>query len=264
MDDDFDNDLDDLFDDDDYIRSDFDKWVDDYTGSLLISRDPLKLYPEIDLYPFYYNIFKPAKTDIRRIAPELLYSLFPDTRNILFPRVLKEMEWHFNRVGVMLLLGFFKLKMHIQYKHNLREAYENFDELEKKYIKYQESRPYWFDLQEKYPDVPQEVWDTVAEHTYEDSFDGYEMYDYVHEQKITLPLQQILISYCPQIMDFTREQWVIFYDILHLEYCEFLLNFDTFACSAEYNFTEEETLLPYKEFMEVLSRKMQEERDAGT
>ncbi len=261
MDEDFDDfiDDDDDDDDDDYIRSEFEQWVDDYTGNLYRNREKYEMYPDTDLYPYFHNVYKPAKNDIQRISKELLFKLFPETRDILYPKVWDEINYWLDRIGILLLLDFFNLKMHIQYKDNLREVYENFDKMEKNFVEYQKSRPYWFDLMEKYPQVPQEVWDTIQKHYFDDDSYKFEEWEYIKTQKFTLPLQQIMIKYCPEIVDFSRDEWIVFYDMLQTEFLEFEFSVDKYASAAEHKFTEEETLLPYKEFMEVLGKKMDEE-----
>lgn len=247
-------------DDDDYDKwyeslSDYEKWTEDYAGYLLEDRENFESYPEEETYPFYNNIYVPAKAEIEKITPEILYSFYPEMRDVLYPKVLEQTNERINNVGIYLLFGLFKLITHSNRGDDLRKVYDKFDKMEKRFEEHEKSRPFWLDLQLKYPETAQEIWTEVEDHFFNDTMDYMNHWDYLKLHKFSVPMQQVLIKYCPEILDFERDQWIVFHDILYMEFTDFEFSFDMLATAAELKMTEEETLLPYKEFMEVAMAK---------
>ena len=260
------DDLEDLFDDDDddelyeYVRSDYDDWYDNHTGFLLKEKGKWECWPDTDMYPFYYNVYKKAMQDYRREARRVLYTLYPVMNRLVRPRILERMDADFYRVGDTFLMFFFQLLMHLKYGYNLREVYENFDKMEKSFDERGTFTPYPFDYEKSAPWLTSEQRQQLEEESYREEKKAFD-WKYGREKMFTDMLVNVLVQYYPSLSDFDKDTWVVFYSLLINEYYQFEFTFDHYICAAKYDMTEEETFLPYKEFMEVLSRKVGEKME---
>lgn len=251
------------FDDEDpdFSLTEVELWFDDNIEYFLRTPTPLSELPtEITLETelFYYNVYCPAKKQIKPAVLNLIHKQYPLTANEMRPRFLEEIDKIATEAGHHLLMRFAAILCDQKDGINVREFYTDFEQWEKEYARPEDppQPDYSFaDSWENKPDLTEQFIKEIADEVHVEELEAYHYHQGRRKEYFDL-LQSIIIELYPAFLDFDLENWIMYARALHEDYFEYTENCDHIETMLEYKFDEADFDLGYLEFRDKLMERM--------